>query len=161
MIFIAWPWNYFSAVMDWQVANLLARWGVRNPSSECPNKRTKGLILWWRQATSPQAPTSKGVSRNDDTSSSLSFGVPGSFLMRWSRCYHLPTTQRMELILSQRFSVLCSAECLACRRAQSGICWILSSPFSSFSYFTRLVNSASGASACLTQIVVMSEMIDG
>ncbi|KIK44775.1 hypothetical protein CY34DRAFT_802349 [Suillus luteus UH-Slu-Lm8-n1] len=30
-----------------------------------------------------------------------------------------------------------------------------------FSYFTRLVNSASGASACLTQIVVMSEMIDG
>ncbi|KAG2074650.1 hypothetical protein BDR04DRAFT_1115506 [Suillus decipiens] len=30
-----------------------------------------------------------------------------------------------------------------------------------FSYFSRLVNSASGASACLTLFSVMSEMIDG
>lgn len=67
----------------------------------------------------------------------------------------------MELISSQRFSALYSGERLACKREQSRIYSIASSPFSSFSYYTRLVNSASGASACLTQFIVISEMIDG
>ncbi|KAG1869829.1 hypothetical protein C8R48DRAFT_101155 [Suillus tomentosus] len=45
----------------------------------------------------------------------------------------------MELISSQRFSVLYSGERLACKREQARIYSIASSPFSSFSYYTRYV----------------------